>query len=163
MNTTLLPEPDNTTAEVIGGKGREFWVFGKNFPNATVPPDPEVGGWRVQISQKQPQAEDLFLNVLQMTDDAKPLPVRKLDAGSLLGIQLADRIVLLSRSGDSRQKPLQFQVEAQGMQRILVADLAEGTWQIRRDGRIVQAAIGVSAEAGTLYFEWPAGSYTLRR
>jgi heparin/heparan-sulfate lyase len=163
VNTTLVPEPDNTTAEVIGGKGREFWVFGKNFPNATVPPDPEAGGWRVQISPKQARAEDLFLNVLEMTDDARPLPVRKVDAGSLLGIQLADRVVLLSRNGERQQTPLQFQVEGQGIQRILVADLAEGTWQIWRDGQIVKPATGVSAEAGTLYFEGPAGSYQLRR
>jgi hypothetical protein len=54
VNTTLLPEPDNTRLVTVGGAGKEFWVFGKNYRNATVPPDPEVGGWRVELSPKQP-------------------------------------------------------------------------------------------------------------
>lgn len=44
-----------------------------------------------------------------------------------------------------------------------MTDLAEGTWQVWRDGRIVTPAVTVSAEAGTLYFEGPAGRYELRR
>jgi hypothetical protein len=43
VNTTLLPEPENARVEIVGGPGREFSVFGKNYPNATTPPDPEVG------------------------------------------------------------------------------------------------------------------------
>ena len=57
-NTTLLPRADNASIEKVGGPGKEFWVFGKNYPNATVPPDPEVGGWRIEVSPKQPSATD---------------------------------------------------------------------------------------------------------
>jgi hypothetical protein len=45
----------------------------------------------------------------------------------------------------------------------LVTGLGEGNWQIWRDGRIVQPAVTVTSDAGTLYFEGPAGSYSLRR
>jgi len=42
-------------------------------------------------------------------------------------------------------------------------DLADGTWQIWRDGKIVVPAVTVSSDAGTLYFEGPPGRYELRR
>src|SRR5205085_3195927 len=94
VNTALLPAADNLTTEIVGGPGKEFWVFGTNYPNATVPPDPEVGGWRVQLSPKQPAREDLFLNVLQPTDDGSAIGVRKLEAGPVVGVQIADWVVL---------------------------------------------------------------------
>ena len=47
---TLLPEPDNAPLVTVGGPGKEFFVFGKNYPNATEPADLEVGGWRVELS-----------------------------------------------------------------------------------------------------------------
>ena len=46
---------------------------------------------------------------------------------------------------------------------VLVADLAQGNWQLWRDGKIVKPVAVVSSDEGTLYFEGPAGSYELRR
>jgi hypothetical protein len=163
VNTTLLPAPANTNIEKIGGPGQEFFVFGKNYPNATVPPDPEAGGWRVQISPRQPQAVDLFLNVMQMTETAPPLQVEKLQTPQMAGAHIADRAVLFSVTGDRLSHPPAFTVEGAGPQKILVADLAEGTWQIWRNGQVVKPAAEVTAESGTLYIEGPAGRYELRR
>jgi heparin/heparan-sulfate lyase len=164
VNTTLLPTPDNLQSEIIGGPGKEFWVFGKNYPNATVPPDPEVGGWRVQLSPKQSAAEDLFLNVLQPTNDGKPLPVRlRTQPAPVVTAEIADRLVLFNRQGVRLTKPFTFQVQGQGKVKLLLTDLTEGNWQVWRDGHIYKPAIEVSAEAGTLYVEGPAGTYELRR
>jgi heparin/heparan-sulfate lyase len=164
VNTALLPAPDNLTTETIGGPGKEFWVFGKNYPNVTVPPDPEVGGWRVQLSPKQPAAEDLFLNVLQATDDGKPLPVRlRRQTAPVVTVEIADRVVLFNREGTRMTKPFTFEAQGQSTLKFLLTDLGEGNWQVWRGGQIVKPAIEVSAEAGTLYFEGPAGTYTLRR
>jgi hypothetical protein len=44
-----------------------------------------------------------------------------------------------------------------------VTDLAEGNWQVWRDGQIANPALVVSHDAGTLYFGGQAGSYSLRR
>jgi len=44
-----------------------------------------------------------------------------------------------------------------------VTDVAEGNWQVWRDGRIVLPAVVASGDAGVLYFEGAAGSYSLRR
>jgi heparin/heparan-sulfate lyase len=163
VNTALLPTPDNLTMETIGGPGKEFWIFGKNYPNATVPPDPEVGGWRVQISPKQPAAEDLFLNVLQPTDDGKPVAVRALDARPMVGVEIADRVVLFNRESIRMAKPFTFEAQGRGTLKFLLTDLGEGNWQVWRGGQIVKPAMEVSAVSGTLYFESPPGRYTLRR
>ena len=50
-----------------------------------------------------------------------------------------------------------------GVMKFLVTDLAAGTWQVWRDGKIVRPAASVVESEGTLYFEGPAGSYQLRR
>ena len=60
---TLLPEADNARIAKVGGPGKEFWVFGKNYPNEMNPPDPEKGGWRIEVSPVRPSASDRFLNV----------------------------------------------------------------------------------------------------
>ena len=58
-NTTLLPAQDNARIEKVGGPGKEFWVFGKNYPNAENPPDPETGAWRIEVTPSG-LATDLF-------------------------------------------------------------------------------------------------------
>ena len=57
VDTVLLPPPRNTDLSKIGGLGKEFWVFGENFPNqpkhdaaATYEP----GAWRVELSPNSP-------------------------------------------------------------------------------------------------------------
>jgi Heparinase II C-terminal domain len=164
-NTTLLPEPDNARLATVGGSGKEFWVFGKNYPNATEPPDPEVGGWRVELSPKQPAATDLFLNVMQVMDQAtgKPLSVEKIDGRGVVGAQLSDRVVLFNPRGDRSADPISFAASGGGTLKFLVTDVVEGNWQVWRDGRIVLPAVVASGDAGVLYFEGLAGNYSLQR
>ncbi len=167
VNTTLLPELENQRLEKVGGPGKEFLVDGKNYPDAKNPPDPETGAWRVELSPRRPAAADLFLNVIQVMDRdsaaARPLAVEKLESQDLVGVHLADRVVLFNSRGDRTSAPLTFSVGGGGLKKYLVTDLAEGTWQIRRDGKVTVAALTVSAEEGTAYFEGPPGRYELRR
>jgi heparin/heparan-sulfate lyase len=172
VNTILLPESDNARITTVGGPGKEFWVFGTNYPNATEPIDSEAGGWRVELSPATPSASDLFLNVIQITDRAKDgysklEHVEKVESGQMVGVRLADRLVLFSSGGDRVTQPVLFTVRA-GMVgpntiRFLIADLAPGMWQVSRNDRIEHANLNVTADAGTLYFEGPPGSYLLRR
>jgi heparin/heparan-sulfate lyase len=165
VNTTVLPEPGNARIATVGGPGKEFWVFGKNYPNATVPADPEAGGWRVEVSPKRPAAADLFLNVMQVMDrdNGRALAVEKVRGAGAVGVRLADRVVLFNPAGDRASKTISFTVPGQEQLCFLVADLAEGTWQVWRGGQIAQPALTVSADAGVLYFKGPPGAYTLRR
>jgi heparin/heparan-sulfate lyase len=165
VNTSLLPGTDNPRIAKVGGPGKEFWVFGKNYPNETEPPDPEVGGWRVELSPTQPSATDLFLNVIQITDrsQSQNRAVEKVESGQLLGARLADRLVLFNSSGNRTAQPFSFTARGQGTIRFLIADLAAGSWQVMRDGAVEHASLNVTAEAGTLYFEGPAGIYSLHQ
>jgi heparin/heparan-sulfate lyase len=161
VNQVLLPEKAEVSP--VGGPGKEFWVFGENFPNQPRRPgsEYETGEWRVEVSPPAPGAEDVFLNVMQVMDRATPpLPVKRLEEGDRTGFLLSGTTVLFRRDGRRAGRAFTFRSEGG---RFLVADLAEGPWQIRRDGGIVKPAAVVWAEQGTLWFEGPPGTYELRR
>ena len=169
VNTTLLPEAGNARIAKVGGPGKKFWVFGKDFPNeirkGQNPSYYEIGAWRVELSPGEAATTDYFLNAMQVmdTDGGKPAAVEKLESGDVVGVRLADRIVLFNRKAERTDRPVTFSVNAGGTFKCLVTDLAAGTWQLWRDGRILNPAMPVSAEAGTLYFQGPSGHYSLRR
>jgi len=164
VNTTLLPESDNARITKVGGPGQEFWVFGKNYPNAMEPPDPEMGGWRVEISPVRPSASDLFLNVLQIMDHSQqPLAVEKIECAPMVGVRLADRLVLFNTGGERTAQPVSFTARGPATIRFLITDLAPGAWQVWRDGKLEPSNRSVTADAGTLYFEGPPGDYSLRQ
>jgi hypothetical protein len=167
-NTTLLPEARNAEIVKVGGPGKEFWVFGQNYPNEVKENDDgtyEIGSWRIELSPREASATDYFLNVMEIMDgkERRSGGVEKLTAKDLVGVRIADRVVWFQKESERVGRPLEFTVAGAGTIGYLVTDLAEGTWQVWRDGRIVTPAVTVSAEAGTLYFEGPPGRYELRR
>ena len=132
VNETLLPTPENTEIEKIGGPGKEFWVFGKNYPN---PPkrensSSEGGAWRIQVSPKQASAQDYFLNVMQVMDHVggpDPLTVQKIETGNRVGARIADRVVLFSK--ESTRTTESFTITVKGTENSLkyvITDLAAG-------------------------------------
>jgi heparin/heparan-sulfate lyase len=167
VNTTLLPGPDNLRLEKVGGPGKEFWVDGRNYFDTKDPPDPETGTWRVELSPRRPAEADLFLNVIQVMDAAaaavQPLAVEPIETGGVVGMRLADRVVLFQSRAERTGEPVTFSVHGQVNLKFVVTDLAEGTWQVRWDGQIVVPAVVVSGDEGAAYFEGPAGDYELRR
>jgi heparin/heparan-sulfate lyase len=167
-NTTLLPEPDNAEIVKVGGPGKEFWVFGENYPNRPDGGDPqdyEIGSWRIELSPRRPSATDYFLNVMEVggAKTGAAAPVEKLTAKDLVGVRVGGRVVWFRKESDRTDRPVSFAVSGSGAIEYLVTDLAEGTWQVWRDGKIVMPAVTVTEEAGTLYFKGPPGHYELRR
>ena len=71
--------------------------------------------------------------------------------------------VLFNPRGDRSADPISFAAKGEGTLKFLVTDVAEGNWQVWRDGRILRPAVVVSGDAGALYFEGSPGSYSLRR
>jgi hypothetical protein len=72
-------------------------------------------------------------------------------------------VVLFNPRGDRSAQPIAFAARGEGTLKFLVTDVAEGAWQVWRDGRIVLPTVIASGDAGVLYFEGAAGSYSLRR
>ena len=161
----LLPEADVTK---VGGPGKEFWVFGKNYPNAaTTRPDPcnERGAWRVEVTPKNAGKEDCFLNVMQVMDNsAAPLPVRKIEGDKVTGALIADRAVLFARDSKSLSGKFAFEIpkSAGKKVKILLTDLAEGRWRILCDKKVILDS-NAEAEAGTIYFTAGPGRYIVER
>lgn len=166
--SVLLPE--SADIDKVGGPGKEFWVFGNNYPNAaTTRPDPcnERGAWRVEVTPGKESKEDCFFNVIQVADNSvgKMLPVRRIDADKVVGAAVSDRVVMFSR--DSRQLSDSFSFEipkTAGKQvKILLTDLAEGSWNIIKDGKAFKRNVAVSPDTATIYFTCSPGRYTVER
>lgn len=166
-NTVLLPEKDNVSITAVGGPGKEFWVFGTNYPNAaTSRPDPanERGEWRVEVVPVNPSAEDCFLNVIQVADNSCGSfnDVRRIDGDKVAGAMISDRVVIFGRDGQALDQRAGFEIpDSEKVFRILVTDLVPGVWKVMKDGKVLIPAAEVCADDGTLYFSGQSGRYTL--
>ena len=168
----LWPPAANADLTKVGGPGKEFWVFGQNYANDVEPQrlahsSMENGAWRLELSPKAAAAEDLFLNVMQVTDRRAPArwPVRRLDAGERMGcvIETPDAVwvVLLRKDSQRSSRTIEFTVPGQHAAHMLVTDLSPGTWHVRQAGAGATRDVEVSADSGAAWFEGAAGRWTL--
>lgn len=168
-NTVLLPAKENLDMQVIGGKGKEFWVNGTNYANAPQDgrPDPrnERGEWRVEVSPSAPANEDYFLNVIQVADNnCNELHKTSLLKGeNLVGAVIADRIVTFSKDGETINGKAEMDVQGNGTFKFVMTNMKPGTWQVKKDGKIFIAYKWVGTEDGVLSFEGGSGHYEFFR
>lgn len=169
INTVLLPAKENLDMQVIGGKGKEFWVNGTNYANAPQAgrPDPrnERGEWRVEVSPSAPANEDYFLNVIQVADNnCNELHKASLLKGeNLVGAVIADRIVTFSKDGETINGKAEMDVQGNGTFKFVMTNMKPGTWQVKKDGKIFIAYKWVGTEDGVLSFEGGSGHYEFFR
>ena len=168
-NTVLLPAKENLDMQVIGGKGKEFWVNGTNYANAPQAgrPDPrnERGEWRVEVSPSAPANEDYFLNVIQVADNnCNELHKASLLRGeNLVGAVIADRIVTFSKDGETINGKAEMDVQGNGTFKFVMTNMKPGTWQVKKDGKIFIPYKWVGTEDGVLSFEGGSGHYEFFR
>ena len=91
INTTLLPETDNLEITPVGGQGKEFWVFGKNYENEqrwSEERSYERATGRVEVSPVTTANENYFLNVMQVMVKTynQELDVQRIDAEKVVGV-----------------------------------------------------------------------------
>ncbi len=170
----LLPEAKNAELVKVGGPGREFWVFDQNYANDVETnrlerSSMEPGAWRLELSPRTAAAEDLFLNVMQVTDRRSPShwPVRRFDASQHTGclIEGPDLVwlVLLRNDNQRSPDPVTFSVPAPRSARILVTGLQPGQWRAHRVGSNETRDLVVPEASGAAWFEGPAGDWNLTR
>jgi hypothetical protein len=162
---TLLPTPDNTTITPVGVKDHSVMVNGTAYRGLPRPGGNNEGGqWRIEVSPKTPSQSDHFLHVLQVGDhtptDTPPLPVQAIDAQSHIGIQIADRVALFSKTRDRTVNPVFFAFESPTTAKVLVADLQPGQWHVEHNGNPL-TTLTVSPADGIAYFIAPPGSLRL--
>ena len=133
----LHPSLDNLELGKVGGPGREFWVFGKNFANDVDPArrgrgSAEPGAWRIVACPKQAAAEDLFLTVMQVTDrqTGGRLAVRRVDTpdrtGCLIDGPHSFWVVLWPRDDRTSKERVTFTVSSPGAGHFLVTQAGTG-------------------------------------
>jgi heparin/heparan-sulfate lyase len=170
----LLPEAANAELTKIGGPGKEYLVFSENYANDVDPQrlersSMEPGAWRIELSPKTAAAEDLFLNVMQVTDQQSPscLPVRRIDASDRVGCVIKGPattwVVLLRKDNRRSAEPVKVTVPGDRSGRVLVTDLTPGRWQAQREGSGEPRSLIVAQDSGAAWFEGPAGVWTLTR
>lgn len=162
VNHTLLPRDCEIVK--VGGPGREFWVDGHNYPQGyDRPGNHEPGAWRIEVSPAAPAETDLFLNVMQVMDAVggpEPLASELMETSGLVGVAIADRVVLFSGSGDMLDGETVADIPGSGADLgILVTDVSPGRWRIEGP---VTAEAEATPDGKALYFHGPAGTYHLR-
>lgn len=115
-DTVLLPAADNLEIRKVGGPGHEFDVFGVNYPNEPRNPDPanERGAWRVEVSPAAPAEEDIFLNVIQVTDtesgdllSVRMISGKRIAGGSMSSVMTANgEVKFASAAWDNAKSPV---------------------------------------------------------
>jgi hypothetical protein len=170
----LLPTEANAGLTKVGGPGQEYWVFGQNYANDIDPQrrersSIETAAWRVEVSPKTAAAEDLFLNVMQMTDrrSSSRWPVQRLDTGDRVGCLIegsdASWVVLLRKDGQRSAQSLRFTIPGHRRSRILVTDLSPGPWRTERKGSAETLNLVVGEQSGAAWFEGEPGTWTVSR
>lgn len=159
---TLLPAADNLTIEKVGGEGSEYMVDGTNYYGYELDSETDEGEtWRIEVSPAQEAKSDLFLNVMQVSDNDKDyyLETELIETDVLAGVKIADRVVTFAKSGTEIADSFTLTVSGEGELQYTLADVTPGTWTVSGDGFTQDV---IAAEEGKLLsFTAPAGSYTL--
>lgn len=157
----LRPGADERDLQVMSGEEANS-VFGQFF-TPPKPDRPEANGHRVMFSPAKERSNDVFLTVMTMCDEQEEqLPVDLVELPEAFVVTLADRVVVLNRTGKLLEQTLQVEVAAGESRQLLLAGLAPGDWSIRdRDG-IVRYNARVDAHRNTAFFVVPGGKYTVQ-
>ena len=173
--SVLLPEKDNLSLSKVGGPGKEFYVFGENYPNfATTRPDPcnERGAWRVELSPVEPRQEDCFLNVIQVSDRSikKNLPVSRISGEKAEGAIVGERAVVFSSDCGRTSEGYSFEISSQQAKKhkckkfsLLLSGLESGEWIVAKGGKSI-GKFSVNESSGTIYIQNAgSGKYSITR
>jgi hypothetical protein len=156
----LRPKVDQREVEILSGAAANS-VFGQPF-TPPAPTKPEGHGHRVVFSPKTAQASEVFLTVMPTSDDKAPdLQVAVTETPATFVLTLADRVVVLSKTGRLIEQSFPVNIPAGRKYQVLLAGLAPGHWSIRGlDGKFRFNA-RVEAGKNTAFFAAPGGSFTV--
>ena len=82
------------------------------------------------MSPAVPAAENYFLNVIQVADNTckRMNDVKRIDAGKVVGVQIADRIVTFSKNSLPLSGKIDMKVDGNTSMKFVITDLIPGTW-----------------------------------
>jgi hypothetical protein len=169
INTTLLPLATNLTINKVGGKGNEFSVSGKNFPQSFPSENNTWDGalWRIEVSPKNADNTDNFLNVMQVMDYSgdknNALKVETIETEKFVGTKIGDRMVLFSKKSEVENQAIKLKIAHSGITKVLITDLAIGSWDIQCIDNKKQSIGVVQNSKNLLYFNAGKGTYVITK
>ena len=164
VNCTLLPEAISTS--VIGGDGKRFFVEWHNVAEEHKQGDPdwdrqEIGWGRVEISPKEHNLTDNFLNVMYVGDadkDEEYIESRLVRTETHEGALCLGVLALFSKTNEPSTSDIEFSIDK--ITNCHVAGLAEGDWQLYENG-VKTMKISVTKESTVAIFSANAGAVKL--
>lgn len=166
VNETLLPSADDLSISKIGGEGNEYPdISGVN--QKAVPLNEfadESGKWRIEVSPKTEKQEDMFLNVITVSENDKEIATldsEYIENDDFVGVRLRNKMVFFGKEKERYDKKLSVSVSGELSEYDLyIADLKEGDWKISHNGAFIETKSATS-EGGVVTFSGAPGVYTL--
>ena len=156
----LLPTATERTVRVCSNQGTHN-VFGESFTPPR-PARPEANGHRVMFSPMQAETNDIFLTVMSMSDvKVSELPIDLQELPEIYVISVADRVVILSKSGALIKKSFKFNITTDSKSKLLLTALASGNWSVRSNDEKIDLTVTVKAGSNTAFVILPAGEFTV--
>lgn len=151
---TLVPTPDNTNIEVVGGEEDGYSVVNGvdhcGYPAANH--TDEGSTYRIEVSKKDnSQNIDYFLNVLQVSDNDKNYYIQPttIETDEVYGVAIGDRAVTFSKSGKRIEDNFEITLPATDT-KAAVCDVKAGKWQVKSGSNTEE--VFATDEGGVLYF-----------
>jgi len=113
---------------------------------------PQANGHRIQFSPKQAQEKDTFLTVMTMSpSEQTALTVDLKETSEVYALSLADRLVIMSRTGTLLEKAFTVEVAGEGKTKLLLTGLKPGVWTIKGKNGQAQQDVEVTEGDNTAY------------
>ncbi|MCK0135315.1 hypothetical protein [Arenibacter sp. S6351L] len=128
----LLPKQEDRTVKILKGKESSN-VFGTEYKvNSNWP---EAEGCRIMYSPKEARRDDKFLTVFQMVDgDADALEIVYKEFGHYYLVQLADKIVCISKGKELIEEAVEIMIPEDGeVKEVIFVGLKEGFWNVTNE------------------------------
>ncbi len=156
----LRPAAENRTMEILSGKDANS-VFGHEL-SPSKPGAPQAKGQRVMFSPLKPQKTDVFLTVMTMSEEEQTtLPVDLTETPETFIVSLADRVVVLSKTGELLKNTIKVETHVDGESQLLLTGLKPGVWTIRSQDSKIQYEARVVEKKNTAHFRLPKGQYVI--
>ncbi len=164
VNDTLLPQNPQITK--VGGAGHEFESGGINWKAVPKTKTTEAGKWRIEVSPRTAAKNDVFLNVLQVSDSQKNLPPLEVQLvennEQFVGVQIKNRVAYLAKGDVPVSGSFSVKTQnAQGSFLFTVTGVQAGKWTVKNaQGNTLQTCETAEGR-NVITFSASAGEYTL--
>jgi hypothetical protein len=148
--------PRSPDIELVGGRGKEYWVDGRNYPPSKAPSAAhEAGSWRAEISPSAARTHDEFLHMLYATEAGSRAPpaVRAVDGDSMKGVETQNLVILFATKFHSVSR-VAYSTSA-ARRNLLFGVAPSRYYEVAVNGSVIvrqQATVD-----GTLDFQTPVG------